>query len=101
MRWSNDTTQWRPWFAWRPIRLGPWKERKGGDLVWLEWVERRSYYISHWTYTEYRTLTVPDTTGVCGALYSPHYPQFPCQLPRGHTGDHEVGPLRWLPSVVK
>jgi hypothetical protein len=27
---------WRPWFAWRPVRVGPTECR------WLEWVERKA-----------------------------------------------------------
>jgi hypothetical protein len=41
MRWYSkpycDLDQWRPWFAWRPVRT----EYDVWAWVWLEWVERR------------------------------------------------------------
>jgi len=33
--------QWRPWFAWHPVRLSD-----TGDVVWWEPVERRQEFIS-------------------------------------------------------
>ena len=38
MRFGVSFTEWTPWFAWRPVRT------MSGQMVWLEWVERVSYY---------------------------------------------------------
>jgi hypothetical protein len=42
----GPTAEWRPWFAWHPITI-PFEDQAA---VWLEWVERRTYY----SRTEYR-----------------------------------------------
>lgn len=48
-RWVlGPRKEWSRWFAWYPVRLGNW----AAPLVWLEWVERRSY--SPWYETSYR-----------------------------------------------
>lgn len=39
---SRNWSYWRPWFAWRPVRV-----RDTGQLVWLEWVERLYDYTYH------------------------------------------------------
>jgi hypothetical protein len=36
--WVAYRAQWRPWFAWHPVRLGEY------DCRWLEIVERRHRY---------------------------------------------------------
>jgi hypothetical protein len=33
--------EWRPWFAWHPVRL-----RESGDVVWWEHVERQTEFIN-------------------------------------------------------
>ena len=35
MKLGFKNPDWHSWFAWRPVRL------QSGELVWLEWVERR------------------------------------------------------------
>jgi hypothetical protein len=43
--------KWRRWFAWHPVRL-----RATGDVVWWEYVERRTEFVSGYgrTFTYYR-----------------------------------------------
>lgn len=44
----GPTAEWTRWFAWYPVRA----DRGFGQSVWLETVERRSWY----GHTEHRTL---------------------------------------------
>lgn len=39
---------WKPWFAWRPIKVGD------GDCRWLEIIERRPWYSRHYSQYEIR-----------------------------------------------
>lgn len=41
------TLDWRPWFAWHPVRT------LSGRIVWLRNIERRRVWFIFWT-TEYR-----------------------------------------------
>lgn len=48
--------EWRPWFAWHPVRL-----RESGDIVWWENVERQTEFVSGYdgtyAFTYYRRPT--------------------------------------------
>jgi hypothetical protein len=59
MRWTRrgpDLTQWHPWFAWRPVRLGRQFHADGSITerhVWGELVERKlvpEHMGSYWAY---------------------------------------------------
>jgi hypothetical protein len=38
MKWGVSQNEWRPWFAWCPVRL------MNGQWIWLKTVERTSYW---------------------------------------------------------
>jgi putative SOS response-associated peptidase YedK len=62
MRWKlsppmtrdPDMAPWVRWFAWFPVRIE-------GEIVWLEWVERRCYVLAggyeEWTTADFRNAT--------------------------------------------
>jgi hypothetical protein len=48
----RPTTEWAPWYAWRPICINDWFCADEKRWVWLEAIERRG----HHNWTEYRTI---------------------------------------------
>jgi hypothetical protein len=56
MRLGPNSDEWRPYFAWHPIKVGN-RLRGGTVTVWLEWLERKeagcwegAHVWSKWTY---------------------------------------------------
>lgn len=43
-RWET----WRPWFAWRPVRVDQRRDNEPSDWRWLEWVELRWTVVGGW-----------------------------------------------------
>lgn len=55
---------WRPWFAWHPVKIDQFKDQ----MVWLEWIERRSWY----SHTLYRMPGDPKAFGAADGERSAH-----------------------------
>lgn len=67
--WPGRYSGWRPWFAWRPVRLGG-----HGRLAWLRTIRRRWF-----TYYEVDMGAVPAPADRLGVPRMTHRPTPPYQ----------------------
>ncbi|HUO01218.1 MAG TPA: hypothetical protein VMU31_00450 [Rhizomicrobium sp.] len=69
---------WRPWFAWRPVRLYMTKR-----LVWLKRLHRRCVIKPVGTVCEYTDSPdeFPDLADIKDVIPGPPAPNFPAQMP--------------------